>query len=110
MCRTHEFVQPRFDKQVSAWTRSINPTPSVEAGCPRRAVGEISLLNGVFVSVLRRFFFSASPYTSRERGTAFHPQCVSECFPSGRGAEAALCPLTEPPVISSHLLSALFFF
>lgn len=36
-------VQPRFDKQVSAWViRSINPTPSAED------VEEISLLNCVF--------------------------------------------------------------
>ncbi len=67
-------MQPRFDKQVSAWIRSINPTPSAET------VDEVSLLDCVCIrdrdpgprADLRQT-------SSRACVMAFHPQYVNVC-------------------------------
>lgn len=95
-------VQLRFDKQVSAWIGSINPTPSA------RAVDEISFLISMFVSVIRSQVRALMPVRRAEMCVvAFHPQSVSAWFPA-RSWGCAVSPPTEPRVLSSHLLSAFF--
>lgn len=89
-------VQLRFDKQVSAWIRSINPTPSA------RAVDEISFLISMFVSVIRSQVRALMPVRRAEMCVvAFHPQSVSAWFP----ARSWGCAVSPPDGASSALLS-----
>lgn len=105
MFRTWKWVsvQPRFDKQVSAWIRSINPTPSAEPA--QTAVDETSSSCRVLVS--ETDVPGSVPWSpwDRQRSDTLFINSVQKRASSVRGPEAATCPLTDTSVLSSRLLS-----
>lgn len=114
MCRTHQ----EFALQPNRWARGSDQIDKSYSIC-RGWLGvrgwvlcmeEISLLNCVFCIRDHEVFILQVRAESRDAGRPLSRSVsASVSLQSVRGPEAALRPLTEPPLISSHLLSAFFF-
>lgn len=108
MFRTWKWVsvQPRFDKQVSAWIRSINPTPSAEPA--QTAVDETSSSCRVLVSEIRTFPGQCRDLRGTDRGATRFSSTASK----SAHHQSAVLKLRRVPwqtLQCSHLASSLFF-
>lgn len=98
-------VQPRFDKQVSAWIRSINPTPSAEPA--QTAVDETSSSCRVLVSEIRTFPGQCRDLRGTDRGARHFSSAASK----SAHHQSAVLKLRRVPwqtLQRSHLASSLF--